>query len=170
MSTLGFLGLGTMGAPMAQRLVDAGHDVIVWNRSPEAVERLVAHGARAAATARDALAADVSFSMLANDEALLSVLDAEALSVLAGRTHVVMASISPDLADRLATDLARNGADYVAAPVLGRSNVAAEGRLNILAAEPPHPSTVSSPTSRRWAVASGVSASDRRSRTPSRLP
>lgn len=134
MTTLGFLGLGSMGSGMAGRLLDAGHDVIVWNRSQEAVDALVTAGARRAATPAEATAADVSFSMLANDAAVESVLDDEAVSATAGHTHVVMASISPSLADRLAERFSEAGARYVAAPVLGRPAVAEAGQLNILAA------------------------------------
>lgn len=136
MTTLGFLGLGSMGSGMARRLVDAGHDVIVWNRSQGSVENLVAAGARNAEHPAEALAAEVSFSMLANDEAVESVLDADAVAAAKGNTHVLMASISPSLADRMAKRFADAGAEYVAAPVLGRPAVAAAGQLNILAAGP----------------------------------
>lgn len=137
MTTLGFLGLGSMGAGMARRLIDSGHDVVVWNRSQEPVAALAAVGARAAATPAEALAADVSFSMLANDEATDSVMDAASVAAATGRTHVVMASISPSLAEVLAERFAAAGAHYVAAPVLGRPAVAAAGQLNILAAGDP---------------------------------
>ena len=60
MTTIGFLGLGTMGSVMARRLVDAGHEVHVWNRSTEAVAELVAAGAFVAATPADALALGLS--------------------------------------------------------------------------------------------------------------
>ncbi|GAT88290.1 3-hydroxyisobutyrate dehydrogenase-like beta-hydroxyacid dehydrogenase [Paenarthrobacter nicotinovorans] len=137
MTTLGFLGLGSMGSGIARRLLDAGHDVLVWNRSPDAADRLVAAGARRAQQPAEAFSAEVSFSMLANDKAVLSILDESAIRLLAGRTHVVMASISPSLADRLAAAFDSAGAAYVAAPVLGRPDVAAAGQLNILAAGPP---------------------------------
>ncbi|GAA3213509.1 NAD(P)-dependent oxidoreductase [Microbacterium terregens] len=137
MSTLGFLGLGSMGGGMARRLIDAGHDVIVWNRSAGRVAAFVAAGARAAATPAEALAAEVSFSMLANDEATDAVLDAASVTSAAGRIHVVMASISPSLTDTLAQRFADAGARYVSAPVLGRPAVAATGDLNILAAGDP---------------------------------
>ncbi|WP_438854346.1 NAD(P)-dependent oxidoreductase [Agromyces sp. M3QZ16-3] len=136
MTTLGFLGLGTMGSGMARRLVDEGHAVIAWNRSPDAVDELVAAGAERAATPAEALAADVSFAMLANDEAAEAVLTDDAIRAAAGRTHVMMASISPALADRLTERFDRAGATYVAAPVLGRPAVAAAGQLNIMAAGP----------------------------------
>jgi len=136
-TTLGFLGLGSMGSGMARRLLDAGHSVVVWNRSPAAADELVAAGALRAEHPSDALATDVSFSMLANDEAVQSVFDDAGLAAVAGRTHVMMASISPSLADRLADSFAEAGATYVAAPVLGRPAVAAAGQLNILAAGAP---------------------------------
>lgn len=136
MSTVGFLGLGSMGSGIAGRLVDAGHEVIVWNRSSGAVAALVDRGATAARDAGEALSADVSFSMLANDEAVESVFDPVTVAGLAGRTHVMMASISPALADRLTSQFEAAGAVYVAAPVLGRPEIAKAGQLNILAAGP----------------------------------
>lgn len=136
MSTLGFLGLGSMGSGMAAQLIAAGHDVRVWNRSEAPVAELVAKGATAA-TVAEALAADVSFSMLANDAAVEAVLSGEALAAASGRIHVIMASISPSLADRMERSFADAGVGYVAAPVLGRPEVAAAGQLNILAAGAP---------------------------------
>ncbi len=133
---LAFLGLGTMGAEMARRLVDAGYPVRVWNRSPEAADELVAAGATRADSPVAALEADVSFSMLANDDAAESVLVDEALAGRPGRVHVNMASISPEAADRLTEVHARAGVAYVAATVLGRATVAAAGKLNIMAAGP----------------------------------
>ena len=137
MAEVGFLGLGNMGSAMATRLVDAGHDVLVWNRSPEAVEPLVAAGATAAATAAEALARPVSFSMLANDAAAEAVLTPDAFAGEPGRLHVVTASISPDAADRLSAVAAAAGVHYLASPVLGRPTVAAEGALNLLVAGDP---------------------------------
>lgn len=134
---IGFLGLGTMGAAMAGRLIETGHDLIVWNRSSGPVETLVTAGAARAASPAEALAAPISFSMFANDEAAESVLSAENLAGEAGRLHVAMASLSPAAADRLAGVHAEVGVDYLAAPVLGRWNIAAEGNLNIIAAGSP---------------------------------
>lgn len=134
MSTVGFLGLGSMGRGMARRLVDAGHDVTVWNRSPEPVAELVAAGARAAANPADALDAQISFSMLANDAAVEGVFTEDTIRSCRAKTHVMMSSISPSLADRMFSRFESADANYVAAPVLGRPNVAAEGQLNILAA------------------------------------
>lgn len=134
--TVGFIGLGTMGGGMARRLVGAGHDVQGWNRSTDAVDEFVADGGTRAESPVDALAADVSFSMLANDEAVEAVFTDEAIRSAAGRTHVVMASISPAMAERMSQRFADAGATYIAAPVLGRPTLAAEGQLNIMAAGP----------------------------------
>lgn len=137
MSTVGFIGLGNMGSGMAGRLVEAGHDVLVWNRSPEAAEPLVAAGARRVETPAEALAAPVSFSMLANDKVVESLLTAETLAGEPGRIHVATSSLSPEAADRLTAVHAAAGVGYVACPVLGRPPVAAAGQLNLLAAGDP---------------------------------
>jgi 3-hydroxyisobutyrate dehydrogenase-like beta-hydroxyacid dehydrogenase len=136
MSTIGFIGLGAMGSAIAGRLLDQGHDLIVWNRSPEPVDALVARGAEAARTPAEALGNRLSISMLANDEATEAVLTADRLRAAAGATHVCMASISPGAADRLSALCAQHDVTYVAAPVLGRPEAAASGDLNILAAGP----------------------------------
>ncbi|MFZ9088280.1 MAG: NAD(P)-dependent oxidoreductase [Pontimonas sp.] len=132
MATIGFLGLGTMGQAMASRLVEAGHDVVVWNRSPQPVEQSVALGARAASSPVEALATGASFSMLANDQAAEAVLSYDNLSQGSG-FHANMASVSPDCAARLARVAEDAGIAYIASPVLGRPAVAAAGKLNILA-------------------------------------
>jgi 3-hydroxyisobutyrate dehydrogenase-like beta-hydroxyacid dehydrogenase len=136
MLKIGFLGLGNMGTAIAGRLVDAGHRVTVWNRSPEAADPLVAAGAVLAGSAAEALAQPLSFSMLANDEAADQTLSEANLGDATGRIHVNMASISSALADVLTDRVAAAGGTYIAAPVLGRPNVAAAGKLNILPAGP----------------------------------
>ncbi|GAA1680124.1 NAD(P)-dependent oxidoreductase [Microbacterium lacus] len=132
---IGFLGLGSMGSAMATRLVEAGHDVAVWNRSEAAADPLIAAGARRARTPGEVLAAGLSFSMLADDDAAERVLDAASVAEGSG-IHVNMASISPAAADRLEELFRSAGIGYVSAPVLGRPTVAAAGKLNILAAGP----------------------------------
>ncbi|NEM92360.1 NAD(P)-dependent oxidoreductase [Galbitalea soli] len=139
MTEIGFVGLGTMGSAMARRLVDAGHTVRVWNRSAAAAAPLVAAGAVAAESPAEALETGLVFSMLANDAAADAVFSAEALAASTRRPalHVNMASVSPALARALASRHADAGVGYVAAPVLGRVNLAAEGKLNILAGGDP---------------------------------
>ncbi len=136
MTTIGFLGLGNMGSAMAGRLLEGGQELAVWNRSPEAADELVAAGATRATSASEALAAPVSFSMLANDTAAEAVLTAENLGGEAGRIHVCMASISAEASDRLEGVHREAGVTYVACPVLGRPTVAAAGNLNLIAAGP----------------------------------
>jgi 3-hydroxyisobutyrate dehydrogenase-like beta-hydroxyacid dehydrogenase len=70
---VGFIGLGHMGAGMAANLLKAGHDVTVYNRTRMNVEALVAQGAKAAAGVSDACRGDTVITMLANDDAVESV-------------------------------------------------------------------------------------------------
>lgn len=132
MTTLGFLGAGAMGSGIAQRLIDAGHDLVIWNRSPKSIAPLVAAGARPAATPAEALKPDISFSMLANDAAVEAVLSSDAIGNRPDRVHVSMASISPTLADRLSEGFSDAESTYVSGCVLGRPAVAAAGELHVL--------------------------------------
>lgn len=135
MTDVSFIGLGEMGSAMAGRLLETGHSVRVWNRSPGAADALVESGATHATSIDDALGAGTVISMLANDEAAEAVFTAEALATApAGTLHINCATLSVATTDRLSDLHALAGVDYVAAPVLGRSNIAAEGRLNIVAA------------------------------------
>lgn len=134
---IAFLGLGTMGLPMAANLVKAGYQVQGWNRSAGPGEKLSALGAINAATAPDAAKdADVLISMLADDNATRStLLEGNVLATLKpGAVHINMATISVDLAVELARLHQARNVGYLAAPVLGRVNVAEAGQLNILAA------------------------------------
>lgn len=135
---IGFLGLGSMGQAIAANLLQSGNEVWVWNRSPDAAQKLVELGAKAAATAAEAFNADVVFTMLADDKALRAVLlDSGLLAGLkAPLIHVNLATIAVSFAEELAGLHAAQGIDYIAAPVMGRPNVAALGQLNILAAGP----------------------------------
>jgi 3-hydroxyisobutyrate dehydrogenase-like beta-hydroxyacid dehydrogenase len=133
---IGFVGLGHMGAGIAANLIKAGHRVRVWNRSPEPVERLAAAGAQRADSAAAAFDADLTFSMLANDEAIEQViLNAGVLDqARKGTVHINLATVSVTLAKRLTLLHQERGLGYVAAPVLGRPDVAAAGELNVLCA------------------------------------
>jgi len=128
MTTVGVLGAGSMGTAMVRRLLRAGHDARAWNRSSGPLEALADAGAHIVDEPAEALAAKVSFCMLANDDAVLSPARDGAGE---GRIHVMMASISPAMSDALERRLSVAGATYVAAPVLGRPAVAATGKLNI---------------------------------------
>ncbi|MBN9605168.1 MAG: NAD(P)-dependent oxidoreductase [Actinomycetales bacterium] len=138
MATLAYVGLGTMGIEMARRLLDQGHDLVVWNRSEtSALAEMIERGARRARTVAEAMEASVVFSMLAHDAAVEEQFTAEALSSAGDQTvHANMATISVQAADRLEALHRAAGVAYVSAPVLGRSTVAAAGQLNIVAAGP----------------------------------
>nr|WP_199045378.1 NAD(P)-dependent oxidoreductase [Dyella sp. ASV24] len=137
---VGFIGLGSMGSAMASNLIKAGHEVTVWNRSPGPTEPLASLGAKVVKTADRAAQGDVLFSMLANDQAVRSVFfDGGLLDGMdKGTAHVNHATISVALAREMAEAHAAREIDYVAAPVFGRPDVAAAGKLNILAAGKPH--------------------------------
>jgi 3-hydroxyisobutyrate dehydrogenase-like beta-hydroxyacid dehydrogenase len=135
---IGFLGLGNMGAPMARRLLAAGYDVTVWNRSRARAEALAERGAWMAATpAEAARGAEAVLTMLFDDAAHEDVLFRQGglLEALEpGTLHISLSTISVALSERLAAEHARRGLEFVAAPVFGRPSVAEEGRLWIAAA------------------------------------
>ncbi|WP_426119579.1 NAD(P)-dependent oxidoreductase [Pseudomonas sp. DSP3-2-2] len=135
---IGFVGLGNMGQAMATNLLKGGHEVWVWNRSPEPVQAMVALGAKAAADPAQAFGNDVVFSMLADDHALREVLLESGLldTLKAPLIHINMATIAVAFAEELAALHAERGVAYIAAPVMGRPDVASAGALNILAAGP----------------------------------
>jgi 3-hydroxyisobutyrate dehydrogenase-like beta-hydroxyacid dehydrogenase len=137
---IGFIGLGSMGAGMAGILIKGGHEVTVWNRSPEAARPLAEQGAKVAGKPVDAAAGvEVLHSMLANDAAVREViLDSGLLDTLPkGAVHVNHATISVALARELIEAHEKRGLGYVAAPVFGRPAVAAAGELNIVVSGKP---------------------------------
>jgi 3-hydroxyisobutyrate dehydrogenase-like beta-hydroxyacid dehydrogenase len=134
---IGFIGLGTMGTPMAMNLVRAGYAVRVWNRSQDRVSSLTALGATAASTLEElADGIDVLISMLADDAAVDAVINgANTLEKLKpGAIHVNMATVSAAFSREMDRLHRTHHVSYIAAPVLGRVNVAEAGKLNILAA------------------------------------
>lgn len=134
--TVGFIGLGAMGAPMARNLLAAGFDVTVFNRSPAPALELEATGARIARTVEDAAAQDFVVTMLADDSATAAlVLDSGFIAALpVHAVHIGMATISAGLGQRLAEAHAAAGRAYVSAPVFGRPPAAAARQLFIVAA------------------------------------
>ncbi|HXU92853.1 MAG TPA: NAD(P)-dependent oxidoreductase [Gallionella sp.] len=134
---VGFIGLGHMGAGMAARLCEAGHEVTVFNRTRERMQPLIAQGARAASNIAKACTGDVVFTMLADDVAADSVACGTAGildSLKAGAVHVSCSTISVGLARRLAQAHAGKRQGYLSVPVFGRPDVAAAGKLFMIAA------------------------------------
>ena len=134
---VGFIGLGRMGLGMATNLLKAGHRVSVYNRTPAKAEPLVARGAKLAASVSEACQGDAIVTMLADDEAVESVVrrDGGIIDRLAaGSLHVSCSTISVALSQRLTEAHARAGQRFVAAPVFGRPEAAAAARLFVVAA------------------------------------
>ena len=137
-SHVAFIGLGNMGRAMASRLVGAGFDVTVWNRTVSRVDELIAAGAKRAPTIAAAAQTRIVITMVADDGALEQVVfDGQLLDHLPrGAVHVSMSTISVALAERLSHLHADHDTMFVSAPVFGRPEAAAAGELFIVAAGP----------------------------------
>src|SRR5579863_4661468 len=102
---VGFVGLGRMGQGMAGRLLEAGHEVVVFNRTPEKARPLQARGAVVADKIADACRGEVVVTMLSDDRAVEeSVLGPQGIlaSLPSGATHLSSSTVSPALVGRLA--------------------------------------------------------------------
>jgi 3-hydroxyisobutyrate dehydrogenase-like beta-hydroxyacid dehydrogenase len=132
--TVAVIGLGAMGSRIARRLVDARHDVVVWNRSPEKVRQLTDAGATAAASPADAARhAQNVITMVADPAALQAVTqgpDGVAAGVGDSTTVIEMSTVGPAAVRRLASVLPR-GTTLLDAPVLGSLPEAESGTLSI---------------------------------------
>ena len=135
-ATIGFIGLGVMGAPMAANLLGAGFDVVAWNRGPAPLAALVEKGARAAdgpaAVAREA---GILITILSDDTAVGAVLGGEGGAIAAaaaGSLVIDMSTVSPALARELAAAGAERGVAVLDAPVSGGDVGAREGTLSIM--------------------------------------
>ncbi|MBC9719689.1 NAD(P)-dependent oxidoreductase [Streptomyces sp. TRM66268-LWL] len=133
MAQIAFLGLGRMGAPMAARLLAAGHPLTVWNRTTARAEPLLARGARLAASPAQAVRdADVVLTMLATPDAVRDVARQIVPALLPGAHWVEMSTIGPDAVRELAAALPSE-VTLVDAPVTGSTDKAEAGTLGILA-------------------------------------
>lgn len=135
---IAFLGLGKMGAPIAGLLLRSGHSLSVWNRTPKSLDTLGLSSASFAPSIQAAVSnCDVACTMLADDGSTEAVVDGSQ-GLLAwlpkNSIHISLGTLSVALSQRLAISHAELGQHYVAAPVFGRPNVAAAGRLWIVAA------------------------------------
>src|SRR6201991_1405890 len=134
--TVGFIGLGVMGAPMARNLLAAGYEVVAWNRGAGPLEELAAAGARAAdgpaAVAREA---DVVISIVKDDAAVREVLGGPEGAIAAARPGALvidMSTVSPAAARELAAEAAARGVAFLDAPVSGGDVGARDGTLSIM--------------------------------------
>ena len=139
--TIGFIGLGQMGRPMAANLLKAGYQLRAYNRSAGRIQDLGTAGVLPASKPAEAVASGgVVVTMVANDQALEEVVCGiggfgEALGE--GGVHLSMSTVAPATARRLAAYHADRGSAYVAAPVFGRPDAAAARKLWICAAGAP---------------------------------
>jgi 3-hydroxyisobutyrate dehydrogenase len=140
-TTLGFIGLGVMGLPMAARLAQAGQPLVVWNRTPDRCEALRALGAQVADTPEAVFAAaSTVVLMLATESAMDAVLGRGTPAfapLVAGRTVVHMGTTSPAYSQALEADVRAAGGRYVEAPVSGSRKPAEAGQLVAMLAGAP---------------------------------
>lgn len=137
---IGFIGLGQMGSGMAARLQASGQSLTIFNRSPEKMQDLIDLGAKAAQSLGDFADADVIFTMLADDRAVNALVmgeDGLLAQMRPGAVHVSCSTISVALSAQLAEAHTRAGQEYVAAPVFGRPDAAASGKLYLALAGKP---------------------------------
>ncbi len=137
---IGFLGLGTMGAPLANNLRRSGHTVTVWNRNALRMEALVKKGARRAATPREcATGQDLVFTCLSDEKAVEAVLEG-ADGVLAGlaRGDVLVDTSTAGTGSARSVDsrVREKGASFLCAPLLGSRAAAEKAQLVILVGGP----------------------------------
>lgn len=130
---VGFIGLGQMGSAIATNLLNAGHELTVWNRSPDKAKNLVAGGARQAFSPIEAAQGEVVMSMLSDDAAVEAVVYGENGILGAPALHVSHSTIGVPLVERLTKDHAAGGG-FVSAPVFGRPAAAQAAKLFVVAA------------------------------------
>ena len=134
---VGLIGLGNMGAAVGERLLAAGHDLVVHNRSREKTETLASRGAVVAETPADlAAAADVVFTSLSDDAALEAVAGAVAGAARPGAVLVDLSTVSPTASARVAVLADRASLAYLRAPVSGNPAVVRAGNVSFIVSGP----------------------------------
>lgn len=139
--TVGFIGLGNLGRPMAINLLNAGFDLRVYNRTAEKAHAVAAGAADRVVVAQSpvgvAMPGGILLTVLSDDQAVTSVADDAVLAALGpGGVHVSMSTILPATSQRLAQTHAAHGVTYVAAPVFGRPEAAAARKAWICTSGP----------------------------------
>lgn len=137
MARLAFIGCGAMGAPIAERLIDAGHALHIYDLRPEATAPLVARGATAAPSPRAAAEdSDIAFACLPSPEVSLTVaLDADGIRACKGLTaYVEMSTIGSKAVKAIAQGLAAAGIPLLDSPVSGGPRGARAGTLSTMVA------------------------------------
>ena len=136
MAKLGFVGLGVMGSEMVLRLLEKGHTVTGYNRTPSKAARLIEKGMTLAASPKQvAAASDFTFSMVTNSAALGAIVegpDGMLAGLAAGKTLIDMSTVSPEFSRSVAAQVRAKGADMVDAPVSGSVITLQEGKLSVM--------------------------------------
>jgi 3-hydroxyisobutyrate dehydrogenase len=136
MANLGFIGLGVMGGNMVARLLERGHAVTGYNRTRGKAQWLIERGMKRAESPRAVgQAADVVFTMVTNSSALSAVMDGPdglLAGVSAGKLHVDMSTVSPEVSRTMAVKVREKGADMVDAPVSGSVITLQQGKLSVM--------------------------------------
>lgn len=137
--SLGWLGTGRMGAAMARRLVDAGHDVTVWNRTRAKTDDLAAAGAKVADSIHDLAAVDVVFIMVSTPKDLEQVVTGDGGLLSAPKLPEIIvdcSSVSAETSAAVRQAAAAKGVAFIGAPISGNPHVVAEGRSSLVASGP----------------------------------
>ncbi|WP_373544036.1 NAD(P)-dependent oxidoreductase [Chamaesiphon sp.] len=132
--TIGFIGLGAMGLPMARNLIEAGFKLRIYNRTKSKADELIKLGAEVVDSPAAVAADGIVVTMLANDAAVAEIVTGkDGIGNALGQNgiHLSMSTISPQLARELAELHAQSGAEYVASPVSGRPDAAAAKQLTM---------------------------------------
>ncbi|AUO05265.1 3-hydroxyisobutyrate dehydrogenase [Paenibacillus jamilae] len=133
MKNIGFIGLGTMGAPMASNLLKQGFGVTVYNRTASRCEPLIEQGARTASTPREAAEGQhLVITMVSDDQSIRDVYygqDGVFAGLTAGMTVMDNSTISPELVKQLAAEADKLGCSFIDAPVTGSKPAAVDGTL-----------------------------------------
>jgi 3-hydroxyisobutyrate dehydrogenase len=130
---IGWIGAGRMGLPMAERLLKAGHDVTIWNRTRSKAEPLAAHGGKIAGSLSELAACDVVFSIVSEGKDLEQVYFGKDGVLSGGKTPPICvdcSTISVEESADIRKRLKDKGAEYIAAPVSGNAKVIKAGRLS----------------------------------------
>jgi 3-hydroxyisobutyrate dehydrogenase-like beta-hydroxyacid dehydrogenase len=137
-TTISYLGLGTMGSGMASNLLKAGYKLTVWNRSPKKCKPFARQGARVAESPADAVRdADLVIYMLSNDQAVEEVVfgaNGILSGVKEGQIAMDMSTVLPATSLREEEAYSKRGMDFLDAPVFGSKNESANAELWIMAA------------------------------------
>ena len=138
-NTVGWIGVGRMGYPMANRLLDAGCDVSIYNRTRSKAEPLEAAGGKIVDTPKDLADRDIIFTMVSTSDDLMSVTFGEN-GVLTGeskpRLLVDCSSVSEEASAEIRARAAEIGVDMLASPVSGNGKVVKAGKLTIVTSGP----------------------------------